>query len=824
MIPPVTFTRGFAQTGTHTKQVAGLKGRDLVSPDRVQEFTSGTFLTLIAWSPDPRNPNRWLRVRAEHRSKPDAPPEDREPFAAMGPGVLGAELRLDSEVYLTFEILTDGEAYCQAVEAEPRTIRRRLIVGAAQERDGRRYESQIPVELTVTDASPMPTYQGFVALDLGNTSSTLVCRSSDMNAPPEINLVPTRELPGAPAEPATSALRIVKLRRPPESGQYTACDYQIGDDALAGNPPVDSLFLGAKRLLSDQAGLDAPDKVDFMLNGAAESLGRTEPAELFVAKMLQSFHRLERSFPDRLGLTCPTTFSRHEVEQLRIAAYHGGRRSRGVNPRPSSPSGDDLDGYVPWVIDEASAAAFYFVHDEFLERPGRVAGFRYIYPRGMNLLLYDCGGGTTDIALVHVEVGESDSDQFVVRFEVLGRAGHRNFGGDAMTIAAFRLLKVKLAAVLDGTSVWPSPGDLKELRRFLTEGGKVAEVDRCLRTAFHAELDDPSLPETRERKEATLLLWQVAERAKRRLAEAAAGKGGKGHVEISLDGQVHQGGGASQGAAKTDPAMTQKEFQRLSRVEDNSRLTELWQKAQQIRISTAEVDWLLDADVRESVRYARCLIESRLPRDQEVHWVYVVGNASRYPLIRRAILDAVGGLPIRFLEERLRKVAPADLKNSVAKGAVRVMQVRERHEDYWVRFDEKLMERLPFDIQRKGAGALERLLFKENTLYDDLLPRDIVIEPPKEGQAATREVVLSRVWPGDNRGEEYIRFRTGRPGETFRGSYRIEYDRHNHRFKMRKLDDDGEPFGETFVGMTQEVKFRNAPVQVGERAWPPVQA
>ena len=60
------------------------------------------------------------------------------------------------------------------------------------------------------------------------------------------------------------------------------------------------------------------------------------------------------------------------------------------------------------------------------------------------------------------------------------------------------------------------------------------------------------------------------------------------------------------------------------------------------------------------------------------------------------------GLPVRFLAERLRNVSGTDLKNSVAKGALRVMEVRDQFQDYSVNFDEALMERLPFDIQRRG--------------------------------------------------------------------------------------------------------------------------
>jgi hypothetical protein len=808
MIPPVNFARAFQQTGSHFKVVDGLQGRDLLSLTRITEKVE-SFMVILVVNSDPKKPNRWLQVTAEHRTVVKGKEPVFVPFDTRGPGILTAELRHDSEVKLTFQIQTDSLEYRAAGDAEKGTIRRRLSVASAAQVKGERLEELVAIDLTVSDARPMSPYEGYAALDLGNTSSTLVRRQRALQASPEIHLVQTREKPGAAAEPATSALRIKTLRAPAAAGNYRPCDCLIGEDALAKDPPIDSLFLGAKRLLSDQTGPEAPETVEFQLDGAPAVLGRTEPAELFVAKMLQAFFRQDRSYPERIVLTCPTTFSRHEVEQLRGAAYHGARRARGLEPRPPHPTDDETRSIFPWVIDEASAAAFYFVHDEFLERVGRVAGFRYVYPTGMNLVLYDCGGGTTDIALVHI-VAVNDHE---VRFEVLGRAGHRNFGGDAMTMAVYRLLKLKLAEVFDAghSPGWPAANDAKACRAHLADPAKVKAVDAILPTAFHADEDDPTLPETRERKKATLLLWQASEQLKRKLAEAAGKKEGKGQAEVALSAA---------------PALAQEQFRfLLNRAHIASeKHNEVLGRAHQAKLTTAEVDALIEADVRESVRYAKCLIEARLPHDQEVNWVYVVGNASRWPLVQRTILDPEHGLPVRFLKERLRPVPEADLKNSVAKGALRVQQVRERHEDYIVEFDERLMERLPFDIQRKGAAPLERKLFKENVLYDDLPPRDIVIDPPRAGQAATREVVLNRVWPGDLKGEEYLRFRVQDSTQPLLGRHRIEYDRYSHRFKMRKLDEDGEPYGETILGVTQEIKFRNAPVQVGERAWPRVQA
>ncbi len=828
MVDPIHFARVYMQTGTHFKQVSGLKGRDLLSPSSVVA-TAPKFWAIIIANQDPKRPVRWLDVSATYLTRASGKVPDPIDFTRdkPKPGMLAAELTPDSELTLTIQVFTDHPDYRAVVERARATrgaIRHEVIVNTAAQIGGKRIEDQIAIQVALNNVEAMPVYRGFVALDLGNTSSTLVYRARGLNVGPEIRLVQTRETAVGPAEPATSALRIKSIRLPTAAApaNYKACDCLIGQDALEGDPPVDSLFLGAKRLLSDHAGPGEPQTLDFLHEGQRIEIGRTEPAELFIAKMLEAFYRQERSYPERLVLTCPTTFSRLEVEKIKVAAYHGARRSRGVEPRSKAPTDEELKRTVPWVIDEASAAAFYFVHDEFLEKDGRVAGFRYIYPEGMNLLLFDCGGGTTDIALVHVKADEVEVDnvgqaidqpeaprakKFVVDFKVKGRAGHRNFAGDAMTMAVYRLLKLKLARLMavEGSLDWPQADDKKALLQFFADGSRMAQVDKILRTAFDAEEDDPSLPETRDRKKATLLLWKAAEELKRKLATAAAKKEAKGQARVAFrDANENLGVAHLQEVRKMAGTAA-------SVPEDFT------ERAQELTISTAEVDALIEAETRESVRYARSLIEARLGRGQEVNWVFVVGNASRWPLLRRVMFDPEYGLPVRFLAERLRSVRGADLKNSVAKGALRVMEIRDRFQDYSVNFDEELMERLPFDIQRKGALPLERVLFQENDCYDDLKPREIAIATP------TREIVLSRVWPGDVKGEDYLSFHC--PGSTpLFGKYRIEYDRHQHGFKMRAVDEDGEPKGEPIPGVPQGINFRNAPVQVGELAWLPVKA
>lgn len=165
----------------------------------------------------------------------------------------------------------------------------------------------------------------------------------------------------------------------------------------------------------------------------------------------------------------------------------------------------------------------------------------------------------------------------------------------------------------------------------------------------------------------------------------------------------------------------------------------------------------------------------------EVHWVYVVGNASRYPRILERLLDEKDGLRICFLKERLAAVPPEDFKNSVAKGAVVAMKLQRTEMGLTVTWDQNLMKKLPYDIVHETLGkASDRVLFEAGELYSKLMHRTIDVRPdPSTGRATTREIVLSRRWPGETRATKHLVFRFDEP---ISGPYVIAYDEETKGF------------------------------------------
>ena len=117
-------------------------------------------------------------------------------------------------------------------------------------------------------------------------------------------------------------------------------------------------------------------------------------------------------------------------------------------------------------FDEATAAAIYYIWREIGADP--VCGMHGLMARSrkdkygrayQNILLYDLGGGTTDIALIQLfyeelPIFDEGDDRgnggcyFRITPRLLGTTGHRYLGGDLLTLWVFRLMKAKLADLL----------------------------------------------------------------------------------------------------------------------------------------------------------------------------------------------------------------------------------------------------------------------------------------------------------------------------------------------------------------------------------------
>jgi hypothetical protein len=641
--------------------------------------------------------------------------------------------------------------------------------------------SSVDLDLLLMPLRNMPVYGGYAAIDFGNTSTALVL--GDANSRDQFELVPAdSRKPGATAKPVQTALRITSVKPPAVARGFFQYESVIGASALADTEPG-WLVLGAKRLLADRKAGEAREET-IVLGDTFCQVPAEDPAEVYISKMLQGmfFHRQTR--PQSIAVTCPTTFTVSEVARLKrtvARAYHRATGGAAEKFRP-----DKADAFVPLVIDEASAAAFYFAYRDFIVGPGQLPAFRYLYPNGLHMLLYDCGGGTTDLALVRIEAGGSGE----VDIRVLGRAGHRQFGGDFITRQVFRLLKAKLAALKRQVPDFPkSPGKIAEYLK-----ANQAAIDKAVPTTF--DLGQLQNDDAQRRRQATLDLWRLAESLKVRLSAP-------GVREVRPDGFLD----------------TVAEDFLLKEVVMRTGLPEgmdAGDVAAAISLTRPEVDVLIDPEIEKTIEYSNDLISScmdalvseweRTGREPplevpEVDRVYVVGNASQYPRIRELLLDDDKGLHVRFLEERLANVRSEDLKNSVAKGAIVALRMRDMDMAVQVSWDTEFMLKLPFDMVGESlAQAGDSLLFQRGEPYSKNLQAWREIAPDaRTGQPTTQKIRLDRRWPGETVAEPYILFQFQEP---VTGRFVIRYDEEREAFVMhpdRKRGEDemlavAEPF------------------------------
>jgi molecular chaperone DnaK (HSP70) len=641
--------------------------------------------------------------------------------------------------------------------------------------------SSVEIDLLLMPMRNMSAYSGYAAIDFGNTSTALVL--SDANSRDQFELVPAdSRQQGAVAKPVQTALRITSIRPPAAARGFYQYESVIGSDAL-DETEAGWLVLGAKRLLSDRKAGEAREET-VVLGDTVCRVPAEDPAEVYISKMLQGMFFHWQSRPQSIAVTCPTTFTVSEVARLKRTVARAFHRATGG--AADKFRAEKIDAFVPLVIDEASAAAFYFAYRDFIIGPGQMPAFRYLYPNGLHMLLYDCGGGTTDLALVRIEARGAGQ----VDIRVLGRAGHRQFGGDFITWQVFRLLKAKLAALKGQIPDFPrAPGKIAEYLK-----ANQAAIDIAVPTTF--DLGQQQNDDAKQRRQTTLNLWRLAESLKVRLSapgvrEVKPTANDTGESESHLVAKVTKLAGAPDGMEPGDVA-------------------------EAITLTRQELDVLVDPEIDKTIEYANDLIRScmdalvadseRTGREPplevpEVDRVYVVGNASRYPRIRERLLDPEKGLDVRYVEERLADVRAEDLKNSVAKGAIVALRMRDMDMAVQVSWDTDFMLKLPFDMVGESlAQAGDSVLFQRGERYSKQLQAWREIAPDaRSGQPTTQKIRLDRRWPGETVAEPYVLFHFDEP---VAGRFVIRYDEEREAFVMhpdRKRGEDemlavAEPF------------------------------
>lgn len=655
----------------------------------------------------------------------------------------------ESQLVLTFHIDTDDErGYQKFVKIREQAGEKGLPIPSPPIHVSTYHSGKLDalrqIKLDLRPMEQMKPYDGYAALDLGNTSTTLVCFPRNTSRTEDTEVI--RGEGTKSPESTQSTIRITKYEtkehQPQKKGGVAAriaeadappmpfAECVVGDEAL--EEFSGGLVMGAKRLL---ASPNPDEKQQILLDDdRLVSIPKQQPAEFFISQLIRRFHQKKLKHLSKLAITYPTTFSSREVAQLKESVYFAWVRSLGG--KTYDLGRDALKKRLPVVIDEASAAVFFFLFRDFIQGPGGLRSFRYLYPEGVNVLLYDCGGGTTDVAVVRA----IPRDLKLVEIEVLGRTGQRGFGGDNITAAVFRLLKAKIACKLGEILHDPNrlefPDNVRDVPRFLDTQGPT--IERWVPIKFTQGSVDEEIE--RRRMEATLEMWRWAEIYKQLLDSPEA--------EVQY---------AYFPTAKL-PNLLCEAHPELDR-DDCAR-----DVLDEITLSAVEVDELIKDTIKSGIDKVNHLIESRVGANDEIHRVYVIGNASRYPLIRE-MLDK--HLLVQFLsgsEDNPGRLHfdELNLKSAVAKGAVIAHSLQDTGFGFHVKFDDHLIDRLPFDLTYLDlADGIEREIYKEHESYRVLEQevREIKVPNSREtGVEAGSLVTLRRRWPGETKPEPFLEF------------------------------------------------------------------
>ena len=296
-----------------------------------------------------------------------------------------------------------------ACQGSPLGVRRGLLRLAAD--DAQPFRLNLVIDATEPRQHPFP-----VALDFGTTASA----------------VATDPAPQRPGRPTSIEFRSGDGRR---SNSYLPSDVEIvRHPAGAGiafeidwGEPSEARHLDYARNLKRRLGLgeehgDGIQRV--VLDGQVVDVEVEDLAEFVVREMKrQAEHRLERRL-ERVIATFPTRFSLRRIDALRETYRRAG-----------------LGNVV--LIDEAMAAGILGMYNEFIDQPE------------YTMLVYDMGGGTTDVTLFHV-VNRRERDGFVrIEPTVLGVAGDPQLGGRDVTELMIRQFFESLPAEDRLAIPWP---------------------------------------------------------------------------------------------------------------------------------------------------------------------------------------------------------------------------------------------------------------------------------------------------------------------------------------------------------------------------------
>ncbi|MFQ5654217.1 MAG: hypothetical protein ACE5GW_05760, partial [Planctomycetota bacterium] len=295
------------------------------------------------------------------------------------------------------------------------------------------------VEISFEEIEELRDFEGYAAIDLGTSNSMISLYHLRRDAVTGMPRSPALE-GRSPEIPSTVFIRDFHgFQRLAEGscavGEAALREYQQD----SGNDPR-SLQVGTKRLIGVRQVLGADAR------GAG---GYVDPSSLlymlgrFIRERSQN-HGDVASRIRKLAVTFPPTWDYQQVRRWKEVFRHLGFADEELDLSLDEASAAGLFYIYQWTRDADSRRRLIqdLLHslEEVEGEQGR--GERYL----LNLLSFDFGGGTIDIAFIEAQLTMLDE---TIRLRIaLKGSDSLGYGGDQVTLAIFRILKRRLAMAI----------------------------------------------------------------------------------------------------------------------------------------------------------------------------------------------------------------------------------------------------------------------------------------------------------------------------------------------------------------------------------------
>lgn len=284
------------------------------------------------------------------------------------------------------------------------------------------------------------TFDGVFAIDLGTTNSSVAY----WEVKPEPDFLPVSPTLMKEAQSIASAVNVVEIE---PFKQLAPESYDVGQKAV-GSTRKTNLHMSVKRGIGT--------KKRYVVTKGKEIWREADAQHMMTAlgkKILEDARSILGKNISEVVATSPPRWNAVQVGELRRVFRNLGFQA------------DKMD----MSTDEATASGLYYVLYPLFARFGKRAALAdYIESEfgrmktqdgsfKFNLLSMDFGGGTTDLALIKVQMAPTPQN-LELDIDIVDRGGRQDLGGDNLTLHMFDLLKRRVALALAHPKKLVEPG------------------------------------------------------------------------------------------------------------------------------------------------------------------------------------------------------------------------------------------------------------------------------------------------------------------------------------------------------------------------------